>query len=45
MCKCVKCNCLIHALVAICVRCYFCYAKYWSKQKHLLPFHDILNSK
>ena len=44
-------NCFIHfilmviicllLLIVICVNCYFCYTKYRSKQKNLLPFHDI----
>ena len=44
-------NCFIHfilmviicllLLIVICVNCYFYYTKHRSKQKNLLPFHDI----
>ena len=50
---CEKSNCLIHiiSLVIIClsllfvisISCYFYYTKYWSKQKHLLPYHGTSN--
>ena len=49
---CAKSSCLIHTVLLVitnllllaltCVSCYFYFTKYWSKQKHLLPFNATI---